>query len=71
MREYNFKVPSMHDETAAKDVRSTIMGIRGIEEVNIDYENGSVNVYYDENQVIIDKIKQTVEAQGYNVTKPY
>lgn len=71
MREYNFKVPSMHDEASAKDIRSSIVGIRGIEDVNIDYENGIVNVYYDENQVVVDKIKHVVQEKGYNVRKPY
>lgn len=71
MREYNFKVPSMHDETSAKDIRSSIVGIRGIEDVNIDYENGVVNVYYDENQVVVDKIKNVVQEKGYSVRKPY
>lgn len=71
MKEYTFKIPSMHDENSAKEVRSTIVGIRGVEDVNTNYEDGIVNVYYDENQVIIDKIKLTVENKGYSVRKPY
>jgi copper chaperone CopZ len=71
MKEYTFKVPSMHDETSAKDVRSAIVGIRGIEDVNINFEDGIVNVYYDENQVVVDKIKYVVQNKGYSVSKPY
>lgn len=71
MKEYNFKVPSMHDEISSKDIRSSIVGIRGIEDVNIDYENGMVNVFYDENQVVVDKIKSVVQQKGYSVAKPY
>lgn len=71
MQEYSFKVPSMHDEASAKEIRSSIVGIRGIEDVNIDYENGMVNVYYDENQVVVDKIKNVVQEKGYSVRKPY
>lgn len=67
MREYSFIIPSMHDEISAKDVRSIITGIRGIQEVDVDYEDGTVNVYYDENQVIIDKIRYAVEKQGYTI----
>lgn len=67
VRECSFLIPSMHDELSAKDVRSIIAGIRGIEEVDVDYEDGTVNIYYDENQVVIDKIKYVVEKQGYSI----
>jgi copper chaperone CopZ len=70
MKEYTFKVPSMHDESSAKDVTSAIIGIRGIEDVNTNYEDGIVNVYYDENQVVVDKIKRTVMKKGYSVKNP-
>lgn len=69
MKEYVFRIPSMHDESSAKEVRSSIVGIRGIEDVDVDYQDGIVNVYYDENQVIVDKIKYTIEKKGYNVKK--
>lgn len=69
MKEYAFKVPSMHDENSAKDVRSAIVGIRGVEDVNINYEDGVVNVYFDENQVLVDKIKYVVENKGYLIKK--
>ncbi|MCX7885304.1 MAG: heavy-metal-associated domain-containing protein [Caloramator sp.] len=67
MREYTFMIPAMHDETSAKDVRSIITGIRGIEDVDVDFENGIVDVYYDENKVIIDKIRYLIEKQGYTI----
>lgn len=71
MKEYSFKVPSMHDETSAKDVRSIITGIRGIEDVDINYVDGIVSVYFDENQVIEDKIRYIVEDKGYGIRKIY
>jgi copper chaperone CopZ len=67
MKEYSFKVPSMHDETSAKEIASIITGIRGIQDVDVDYQEGTVNVYFDENQVIKDKIKYTVEKKGFKV----
>lgn len=67
MKQFAFMVPSMHDEGTAKDIASTISGIRGIEDVNVNYEDGTVNVFYDENQVVVDKIKYTVEKKGYSV----
>lgn len=70
MKEYTFNIPSMHDENSAKEVRSVIIGLRGVEDVNINYEDGIVNVFYDENQVIVDKIKYAVENKGYAVNKP-
>ncbi|SHE64374.1 heavy-metal-associated domain-containing protein [Caloramator proteoclasticus] len=67
MKEYSFKVPSMHDETSAKEIASIITGIRGIQDVDVDYQEGTVNVYFDENQVIKDKIKYIVEKKGFKV----
>lgn len=67
MKEYSFKVPSMHDETSAKDIRSVVVGIRGIEDVDVNYESGVVNVYFDQNQVIEDKIKYVIEKKGYKI----
>lgn len=67
MKEYTFKVPSMHDESSAKEIRSTIVGIRGIEDVDVNYEDSTVNVYFDQNQVVEDKIKYVVEKKGYKV----
>ncbi|WP_035166286.1 heavy-metal-associated domain-containing protein [Caloramator sp. ALD01] len=67
MKEYSFKVPSMHNETTAKEIASIITGIRGIQDVDVDYQEGTVNVYFDENQVIKDKIKYTVEKKGFKV----
>lgn len=67
MKEYSFKVPSMHDEISAKEIASIITGIRGIEDVNVNFEEGLVEVFYDENQTAIDKIKLIVEDRGYEI----
>lgn len=67
MKEFTFSIPSMHDENSAKEVRSVIIGLRGVEDVNINYEDSIANVFYDENQVIVDKIKYAVEKKGYAV----
>ncbi|MCX7951296.1 MAG: heavy-metal-associated domain-containing protein [Clostridiales bacterium] len=67
MKEYSFKVPSMHDETSAKEIVSIVNGIRGIQNVDVDYQEGTINVFYDENQVIEDKIRYTIEKKGFKV----
>ena len=67
MKEYSFKVPSMHDESSAKEIASIITGIRGIEDVNANYEEGLVEVFFDENQIAVDKIKLIVEDKGYAI----
>lgn len=69
MKEYSFKVPSMHDESTAKEISSTIVSMKGIEDVDVDYQEGLVNVYYDENNIAVDKIKQRVEDKGFMVKK--
>lgn len=67
MKEYSFKIPSMHDETSAKEIVSIVNGIRGIQDVDVDYQDGTINVFYDENQVIEDKIRYTIEKKGFKV----
>ncbi|KRQ87971.1 Heavy-metal-associated domain protein [Caloramator mitchellensis] len=67
MKELKIKVPSMHDEASAKKIASIIEGIRGIEDVNVDFQSGLVDVFYDENQVLDEKIKYVVSKNGYEV----
>ena len=67
MKTITFNIPSMHDEGSAKDISSVIVGMRGIEDVDANYEDGTITVYYDENQVIVDKLKYVVEKKGYAV----
>lgn len=67
MKELNLRIPSMHDEMSAKKVASIIEGIRGIEDVNVDFQNGTVNVFYDENQVIDEKIKYVITKNGFEI----
>lgn len=68
MKSIIFNIPSMHDETSAKDISSTVVGLRGIEDIDVNYEDGTATVYYDENQVIVDKIKYIIEKKGYDVS---
>lgn len=67
MKELNLRIPSMHDEMSAKKVTSIIEGIRGIEDVNVDFQSGTVNVFYDENQVIDEKIKYVITKNGFEI----
>lgn len=69
MKEYAFKIPSMHDEVTSKEIASTILGMNGIENVDVDYQEGMVNVYYNENKIVIDKIKQKIEDKGFTIKK--
>lgn len=36
-------------------------------EAKVDLQSGSVTVYFDETKITLDKIKGTIEDQGYEV----
>lgn len=67
MKEHTFIIPSMHNETSAKEVASIINGIEGVKEVDTDYVEGSVHVFFNENKVITDKIKNVINKKGYTI----
>ena len=39
------------------------LGVQG----DVNLENGTVTVVYDENKVTLERIKETIEEQGYEV----
>ncbi|RIX50109.1 copper chaperone [Paenibacillus nanensis] len=36
-------------------------------EAKVDLQSGSVTVYFDETKLTLDRIKETIEDQGYDV----
>jgi copper chaperone len=50
-----------------KAVEENVGQLTGVEKVTVQLDKGSVDVIYKEDQVSIDKIKDTIEDQGYDV----
>ena len=48
-------------------VESNVGKLDGVELVKVNLETGKVDVSYDEGKVTVDKIKETIDDQGYDV----
>jgi len=48
-------------------VKGALEQVKGIENVDIDLAAGKVDVTYDDAQVTVDDLKNTIENQGYDV----
>lgn len=50
-----------------KSVENSVGGMNGVERVLVELTNGTVAVEYNENEVKVQEIKDTIEDQGYTV----
>jgi len=59
------QVEGMSCQHCVNSVESALKGIGA--EGKVDLKNGSVEISYDESSTTIEKIKATIEDQGYDV----
>lgn len=50
-----------------KAIEGSVGQLEGVNEVNVKLDEALVEVSFNESQVSIDKIKDTIEDQGYDV----
>lgn len=50
-----------------KSVENSVGAMNGVERVLVELNNGTVAVEYNENEVNVQNIKDTIEDQGYTV----
>lgn len=67
MQEYTFTIPSMHNETSAKELSNAVCEISGVQDVDVNYEEGILTVFYDDNKVNVDSIKTVLGDLGYGI----
>ncbi|QFF97860.1 copper resistance protein CopZ [Psychrobacillus glaciei] len=48
-------------------VESNVGKLDGVEQVNVHLETGKVDVSFDEEKITVEKIKETIDDQGYEV----
>lgn len=65
--EITLNVKGMSCQHCVKAVEENVGQLTGVEKVTVQLDKGSVDVIYKEDQVSIDKIKDTIEDQGYDV----
>lgn len=67
MENVTLNVKGMSCGHCVKAVEDSVGALNGVNEVNVNLEGGTVAVQFDGNAVNVDKIKETIEDQGYDV----
>jgi copper chaperone len=60
-------VDGMHCQNCADIIKSSIGKLNGIKEVMASFQDGVVNVSYDETKIDIDILKEAIDDLGFNV----
>lgn len=65
MRIYNLTIPSMHNETSAKEIKSVLTKVNGIKNIDLNYEETTINIYCEDILPSFNEIKLSIENKGY------
>lgn len=67
MEKVSLKVNTMNCDHCAQVIKDALEGLEGIEKIDISLEEKIVIVEYDNSKIIIDKIKEAIDEEGYEV----
>ncbi|MFT8320625.1 MAG: copper chaperone CopZ [Bacillus sp. (in: firmicutes)] len=67
MEQITLKVDGMSCGHCVKAVESSVGELSGVSTVKVNLEEGLVDVAFDEKEVNLDAIKETIDEQGYDV----
>ncbi|KAB2334827.1 copper chaperone CopZ [Cytobacillus depressus] len=67
MEKVTLNVTGMSCGHCVKAVEGSVGELAGVESVKVDLKNGTVDVEYRSNEVSLDKIKEAIDDQGYDV----
>ncbi len=62
-----FTVPDMSCSHCENTIKTALMKLNGVENVNFDLKNKKVSIEYEETKVTRDLLKNTIEDQDYEV----
>ncbi|CAG7651951.1 copper chaperone CopZ [Paenibacillus allorhizosphaerae] len=65
MKNITLQVQGMSCQHCVNSIEGALKEIRA--QGKVDLKNNSVDISYDENQITIERIKETIEEQGYDV----
>jgi copper chaperone len=60
-------VPDIHCGNCKSSIEGALGGLAGIEAAEVSVDDRTVTVSYDEAAVGMDRIKETIEEQGFEV----
>ena len=67
MAKVTLNVQGMSCGHCVNSIEGNVGELNGVSKVNVHLENGTVDVEFNENEVTLDKIKETIDDQGYDV----
>lgn len=67
MENVTLNVKGMSCGHCVKAVEGGVGALEGVNEVRVNLEAGQVDVSFNEQQVTVDKIKEAIDDQGYDV----
>jgi copper chaperone len=67
MESVQLNVSGMSCGHCVKSVEGSVGKLEGVNEVKVHLEDGKVDVAFNPEKVSLDKIKETIDDQGYDV----
>lgn len=67
MQNVTLNVQGMSCGHCVNSVEKSVGALTGVEQVKVNLTEGLVDVAFDESQVSLDQIKETIDDQGYDV----
>jgi len=67
MEKTTLQVSGMTCGHCEKAVKTALLNVEGVSEVNVSLKDGKVEVGHDSNKAPVTKLKEAVEDQGYDV----
>ncbi|MCU6711524.1 copper chaperone CopZ [Paenibacillus sp. J5C_2022] len=67
MENITLNVQGMSCGHCVKKIEGGVGQLEGVNQVRVNLDSAKVEVSYNESQVSLDKIKETIEDQGYEV----
>lgn len=61
------QVPEVHCDHCKTSLEGAVGALGGVDTVEVDVPNATLDVAYDDDAVSLDTIKTTIEEQGYAV----
>ena len=67
MEKVTLNVQGMSCGHCVKAVEGSVGALKGVQSVKADLKAATVDVEFDQQQVALEKIKETIDDQGYDV----
>jgi len=67
MDKVTLNVQGMSCGHCVKSIEGSVGELKGVSNVKVHLENGTVDVEYNANELTLEAIKETIDDQGYDV----